>query len=402
MNIQLNQTKPQLEPKGFALWQLGFRPCFMFASLYAVVSMVLWLLVQQGWYFPGLNHYTINFWHAHEMIFAYGLLVIGGFLLTAIKNWTGVQTIQGKGLMLLVGSWLVSRVAVFIPGVSPVLLAVIDMIYPLLLIIYIAKPLIAVGNKRNYVMIAMVSTLALLNAGFHWAVISGKLVLASQLLLLALMLVLLLISLMAGRIFAMFSQNGVEQRYQAKLFPKIELLLPFTMILLAVSWVFFAQYKWLLCVVSILNVVLHGVRLYGWYNVQIWQKPLVWVLHVGYGFLVLGFAFVVVSAFVPAIKFLAIHVFTVGAFGLITLGMMARVSYGHTGRNLHQPPKILGFCFALLVLSTLLRVLIPLFNVIPYSQLILISGLFWAVAFGAFACRYLPIWIKPRIDGKPG
>ncbi|MCB1583768.1 MAG: NnrS family protein [Marinicella sp.] len=404
MNISIKKTarKAITQTNSLALWQLGFRPGFLLASVYAIISMLFWLMVQQGWSFSGLEHYTINYWHAHEMIFGYGLLVIAGFLLTAIKNWTGVQTLQGKGLMLFMLCWLLARVSVFVPDIPVIGLIALDCLFPLLLVYFVANPLLVAGNKRNYKMIFIVAVMALLNLGFHLSLFWKKNFLASQLLLLALMLVILLICVMAGRIFAMFSQNGVEHRYQAIVYPKVEQFLPITIILLVVTWVFFAEYKWLLCLLATINVFLHGLRLFGWYNVQIWKKPLVWVLHIGYVLLTLGFVFIAFSAFVPAIKYLAIHVFTVGAFGLITLGMMARVSLGHTGRNLHQPPRILFYCFFLLVISTLLRVFLPLFNVIPYSQVILLSGLLWILAFGLFFVRYLPVWLKPRIDGKPG
>jgi uncharacterized protein involved in response to NO len=400
INIE-NNNEPG-NGNGIALWQLGFRPCFMLANMYAVIAMLTWLLIQQGVSIAGLNHYGINFWHAHEMIFAYGMLVIAGFLLTAIKNWTGVQTAQGSRLQLLVFTWLIARLLFFIPGIPSLVLILFDLIFCVLLTLFVAQPLVMVGNKRNYMMIAFVGLLGILNAGFHYAVSQNQGLWASRFLLMALVLILLLISVMAGRVFPMFSQNGVAQRYQAKVFPVVEKSIPAAMMLLAVIWVFFPQQKWLLFVLAAVNTLIHGIRLWGWYNSQIWQKPLVWVLHVGYTFMVLGFAFVAVTAFFPWLHFIALHVLTVGCFGLITIGMMARVSYGHTGRNLHQPPKVLGYVFGLLVMSTLVRVLLPLMDLISYQQVILLSGLFWISAFTLFVTRYLPIWIKPRIDGNPG
>jgi len=121
MKIPLNNLNEKANVKAnnkrFALWQLSFRPCFLVANVYALVVMVLWLLIQQGIQFPGLNYYGVNYWHAHEMIFAYSMMVIAGFLLTAIKNWTGIQTVQGGQLQLLVGSWAVARLLIFIPQI---------------------------------------------------------------------------------------------------------------------------------------------------------------------------------------------------------------------------------------------------------------------------------------------
>ncbi len=301
MNIPLNHLNSpanvKANNKGLALWQLGFRPCFLLANVHAFVVMALWLLIQQGIQLPGLNYYGASYWHAHEMIFAYTMMVIAGFLLTAIKNWTGIQTAQGGRLQLLVGSWVVARLLIFIPHIPSPVVALVDMCFPLLLVFFVAQPLLAAGNKRNYMMIVIVSVFALLNGLFHYAVINESPLLASRVLLLGLMLILLLITVMSGRVFPMFSQNGVAQPYQAKIYPNLEISLPIMMILLAIIWVFLPQQKWLLLAVSSINVVLHGWRLIGWYDSQIWQKPLVWVLHVGYAFLVIGFVFVAASAY---------------------------------------------------------------------------------------------------------
>jgi uncharacterized protein involved in response to NO len=402
MKIPLNNLTTEACNHGPALWQLGFRPCFLLANVYALMVMVLWLLIQQGVQFPGLNYYGANYWHAHEMIFAYSMLVIAGFLLTAIKNWTGIQTVQGGKLQLLVGSWLVARLLIFMPHLPSPVVAMFDMCFPVLLIWFVAQPLIASGNKRNYMMIAIVGVFALLNGLFHYGLSNESFLMVSRVLLMGLILILLLVTVMSGRVFAMFSQNGVTQRYQAKIYPSLEKSLPITMLALAIVWVFFSQQKWLLLVISMVNFVLHGWRLFGWYNSQIWQKPLVWVLHVGYAFLVIGFAFVAASAFLPWLQFVALHVFTVGGIGMITMGMMARVSFGHTGRDLHQPPAVLWYCFNLLALSALVRITLPLVDVFHYSSIILLSGLLWILAFGLFVLQYLPIWLRPRVDGKPG
>lgn len=402
MNIPLNNLNTNGTVKGAAFWQLGFRPCFLLANVFAVFIMILWLMIQKGILPPSIGYYGVNFWHAHEMIFGYGLMVIGGFLLTAIKNWTGIQTVQGGQLKLLMLAWILARVIVFIPNVPTIAMFLIDMLFPLLLVIFVAQPLLEVGNKRNYMMIVIVALMAVFNGIFHYAVINVSHSLASGVLLLALLLIMLLIIVMSGRVFPMFSQNGVTQRYQSKIYPQLERALPIGLIVLAFVWFLFPQNQWLLFVVAMSNALMHGYRLLGWYNPQIWQKPLVWVLHVGYGFLVLGFLFVAAAALLPWLYFVAIHVFTVGCLGLITMGMMARVSYGHTGRNLHQPPLVLWYCFSLLVLSAVTRVVLPLIDIMSYPNIILLSGVLWIVAYGLFVVRYFPIWLKPRIDGQPG
>lgn len=385
-----------------ALWQLGFRPCFLLANSWAIFAMAIWLLVQNGMTFPGLNQYGGNYWHAHELIFAYGMMVIAGFLLTAIKNWTGIATANGKALQCLVASWLIARLAFFIPGIPFWALALTDLLFPLLLTVFVAQPLIKAGNKRNYMMILIVALLGVFNAGFHLSAGLDHPLWATRLLLLPFMLILLLIAVIAGRVFPMFSQNGVDTPYQAKIHPLIEKMWPLAMVVLVVVWVFFAQHKWPLFIMASANALIHGWRLLGWHNKQIWQKPLVWVLHVGYAFLVVGFIGIAILPFYPWMHFLTLHVLTMGCFGMITLGMMARVSWGHSGRNLRQPPKVLGLCFGLMLLATCVRVFLPMTGWLGHHQMVLLSGLLWILAFSLFLIRYSPVWIKPRVDGKPG
>jgi len=407
MTQLLNQldTKANVPPRGLALWQLGFRPFFLLAVFYAVIVMLLWLAVRHGLHFPGLDYYGLNLWHAHEMVFGYGLAVIAGFLLTAIKNWTGVQTAAHGQLKLLVALWLLARLVVYIPGLPVLLLAIGDVAFSILLIYFVAQPLVKVGNRRNYKMIVLVSLFATLNVLSHVMLLNQQPILANQMTTATLLVMLLLIGVMAGRVFPMFSQNGVTNRYQAKQFSWLEKLWPPVMIafILVFSWLRFSEWgAWLLFALAALSAVLHAVRLWGWYDHQIWQKPLVWVLHVGYAFLVMGFIAIACSVIWPALYFLGLHLFTIGGLGVITLGMMSRVSLGHSGRNIHQPPKLLTVVFLLLVASVLIRFFVPLLNVMSYQASIDMAGTLWVLAYGLFFVRYLGIWLKPRVDGRPG
>ncbi len=388
-----------------AFWQLGFRPFFCCASVYALLVMPLWLAVLQGVTFSGLQHYGQQLWHVHEMVFGYALAVIAGFLLTAIKNWTGIQTARMGHLKLLFGLWLLGRLMPFIPQLPAWVLAVCDSLFALALLWYVATPLIQARNRRNHKMIFMIAVLAGLNVFIQTALLLKLPHWAMQANLLAMFLVLLLVAVMAGRVFPMFSQNGVAVKYQAKVYPLIEKAWPLAYIPLVIMLCFFRGAAWSngpILLLSLLNAILHSVRLVGWYDPQIWYKPLVWVLHVGYGFFVFGFMASAFAVAKPAVYSLALHCFTIGALGLITLGMMARVSLGHTGRNLHQPPGFLFWCFWGLVVATLSRVLLPLTGLMPYAWTLGASVVFWVLAFAAFVVHYAPIWWRPRIDGKPG
>ncbi len=387
----------------FGVFALGFRSLFLLAGVAGFGLILAWLLYQHhGIIFSGLAYYTPNLWHAHEMVFGYTMAVIGGFLLTAIGNWTGRPTSTPLTLAVLSFVWLMGRLVSFLPGLPSWSVAFVDSLYLPMLAVMMAIPLIKAGNKRNYFMIGLVSLFAVINISVHIAILSGDYAWARALTNFVFYWILLLIIIMAGRVFPMFSQNGVAERYVAKRFKVIELAIPPVMIAWILALSIVPQITWLWAGLTVINIVIHSVRLFGWYNNQIWRKPLVWVLHVGYAMLIIGFMAMFLTVWQPGFYYLALHILTIGCLGMITVGMMTRVSYGHSGRNLHQPPKVLTPIFMLLVLAVLVRSFLPMLGVLSHFNGMLISGALWALAFLLFVIRYLPVWFKPRVDGRPG
>ncbi|MCX7545052.1 NnrS family protein [Marinicella gelatinilytica] len=399
----MKNLQSDLPRSHYGLFALGFRSLFLLAGLGGFALILAWLLYQHhGVMFAGLSYYTPNLWHAHEMVFGYTMAVIGGFLLTAIVNWTRRPTSTPLTLALLSFIWIMGRLVAFIPSIPGWLVAFVDSLYLIMLAVMIAIPLIQAGNKRNYFMIGLVSLFAIINITVHGAILSGEYGWARSLTNFVFYWVLLLIVVMAGRVFPMFSQNGVPERYVAKRYANIELMIPPMMIAWILTLSLAPQMTWLWGGFTLINMVLHGIRLYGWYNHQIWLKPLVWVLHIGYLMLIIGFGLMFAMIFKPGFYYLALHVLTIGCLGIITVGMMTRVSYGHSGRNLHNPPKLLGPIFGLLVLSVIVRSILPLLGVLSHFNGMLISGGLWVLAFLLFVIRYIPVWFKPREDGQPG
>jgi len=402
-NNNMINRQSDLPRSYYGVFALGFRSLFLLAGLGGFGLILAWLLYQHhGVIFSGLGYYTPNLWHAHEMVFGYTMAVIGGFLLTAIGNWTRRPTSTPLTLAILSLMWLLGRVIAFIPGLPGWLVALVDCLYLPMLAIMIAIPLIQAGNKRNYFMIGLVSLFAFINISVHVAILTGEYTWARSLTNFVFYWVLLLIVIMAGRVFPMFSQNGVPKPYVAKKYRAIELSIPPVMIAWIFAFALAPHITWLWGSLTIINVILHSIRLFGWYNKQIWLKPLVWVLHIGYAMLVIGFILLFAIIFKPGIYYLALHVLTIGCLGIITVGMMTRVSYGHSGRNLHNPPKVLVPIFILLVLAVLIRSILPILGVLSYFNGMLISGGLWALAFLLFTLRYIPVWFKPRADGQPG
>ncbi|VAW41970.1 NnrS protein involved in response to NO, partial [hydrothermal vent metagenome] len=380
-----------------ALFSLGFRPFFLGATIFAFLVMSTWVLV---YLFSSQNsifsYYSATIWHAHEMVFAYSMAVIAGFLLTAIKNWTGVQTVNGSMLMLLVGIWVIGRIAPFVVNI-PWLIALLDILFLPVLAAFIAIPLVQVGNKRNYFMIVFVLIIGMLNMLVHLDLLGVINNVANYAINTAFYLIIALIIVMAGRVFPMFSQNGVASRYQVQRYSLIEkLVIPSYLIFMLC--LIYIRIPVVVALASLFAAVVHGIRLRGWYNPQIWQVPLVWVLHVGYLFLIIGFLLSAISSYIPSLYFIALHAFSIGTLGVITLGMMARVSIGHTGRNLKFPPKVVKLIFLLMIAATIVRVIIPLFDIGIYQWTIIVSGLLWSLAFILFVWSYTKILVSPRVD----
>ena len=158
----------------------------------------------------------------------------------------------------------------------------------------------------------------------------------------------------------------------------------------------------LVSLLSAVLVILHVIRMIGWYSHQIWSKPLLWVLFVAYASLVGGFALKAAQCCFDISPLLAVHAFAYGGIGVITLGMMSRVILGHTGRNVFEPPAVLFWCFALLVAGAIVRVLLPLLALNLYSYWIGISQLLWILAFTVFLFVFAPMLLSPRVDGRDG
>ena len=149
-------------------------------------------------------------------------------------------------------------------------------------------------------------------------------------------------------------------------------------------------------------VILHALRLAGWYTRGIWAKPLLWSLLLAYAFLVAGFALKVAAFSLGVSTTLAVHAFAVGGIGLVTVGMMSRVALGHTGRNVLDPPPVLFWIFSVLLLSALVRVVLPLVDGSLYSLWVGLSQALWIIVFSMFLVVYTPMLTSPRIDGRPG
>jgi uncharacterized protein involved in response to NO len=382
-----------------AFFTLGFRPFFLGTTIFSMLALLAWVSVYLfNFQLSAFSYYPATIWHAHEMIFGYSMAVIAGFVLTAVKNWTGIQTAKGYILVALFGLWIMGRIVPFVFD-SGWVIAIVDVLFLPVLAIFIALPLLKVGNKRNYFVVVLIMIFSLLNMAVHLELLGLYTGIMSLVLKFSLYLILALVIIMAGRVLPMFSQNGVEKRYVVSSYPLVEkLALPSYALFMLVM--VFIDNSYAILLSSIFVASIHTLRFKGWYNPQILRVPLVWVLHLSYLFLILGFVMSAFSAFYPSLYFLALHAFSLGVIGTVTIGMMCRVSIGHTGGNLKKPPKTVKYIFILMALATLTRVLMPIIIPSVYLETIIVSGLLWSLAYLLFVFSYMKILISPRADEK--
>ncbi|HVY32045.1 MAG TPA: NnrS family protein [Polyangiaceae bacterium] len=386
---------------GVALFRKGFRPFFLLAALHALAFVPLWLAVLHGSFAPH-PYWTPAVWHAHEMLSGFATAVIAGFLLTAVGNWTQRETATGGALMALVVLWLAGRAAIFfadsLPRATP---ALVDLAFLPALMVTLARPLLASQNKRNFVMLAVLGALFATNLVTHLealAVLGGGVGRRGN--LVAVDIIVLLISIIAGRVLPLFTRNATH----------VETIR-------SIAWLDRASIAALLvtCLHDALRGpdtrlagllagaagLLTGARALHWGARHTRRDPLLWILHVGYGWLVLGLLLRGASLLLgPPLASMATHALTVGAIGTLTLGMMARVALGHTGHMLAAPAPMTA-AFVAITLAALIRTGAPLFPA-HYLTALVAAGVFWTLAFLIFLLTYSPLLLRPRIDGRPG
>ncbi len=384
---------------------LGFRPFFLFAGLFAFVGMLVWFAVIQYHYkLPVSSQLSNTNWHAHEMIFGYTLAVIAGFVLTAVKNWTGVQTLNGASLLALALLWLLARSMPFIDHPYAMLaMAWFDLGFNFFLAMALFYPIAKVKQWAQMGLWLVIFLLSLsnvlfylgvfnlLDSGITWGVASGM------------YFILALITLMGRRVIPFFIEKGVSTGVPVSLvnYKWVDISSPIVLLLFILFEVFLSNVQ-VAAILALALFVLHGIRLKHWYLKGIWGKPLVWILYIAYAWIVVGFALKFLSLFFVIKSSLIIHAFTFGTIGLMTLGMMARVTLGHTGRNVFEPPVILKWIFLAAVTGSVTRVFLPMFWPEFYLQWIGLSQLLWIVSFGLFVIVYAPMLVKPRTDGGYG
>ncbi len=386
----------------FSLFVLGFRPFFLAAAVFAVLAMAAWMLFFHTPLQLPLQGLPAYQWHAHEMLFGFAMSVVSGFLLTAVRNWTGVQTLQHKGLAALLGVWAAARLCMLAgPELLP-LAAVFDLAFNVGLLIALSHPVFRVRQWTQLGVLSKILLLAVCNAlfylgvagylalGVHWGLYGGLYVLIA------------LVMTIGRRVVPFFIEKGVNAKVSLRNSRVLDIA----------SLIFFTGFA--ISEAILLNTVIAGyfaavlvvvslIRLVFWHARGIWSRPLLWGLYVAFMFLVLGFALFALLPYTTMIsRSLALHALAVGGVGLITMSMMSRVSLGHTGRSIHEPLRFTGLAQGMILVGACIRIFLPMLAPQQHELWVLMSQLLWIAGFGLFLALYYMMLVSPRMDGQVG
>ena len=379
----------------FALWNLGFRPFYLLATVFGALSVLLWAAQ-----FSGLLRFAYlqgSLWHAHEMLFGFTTAVIAGFLLTAVRAWTNQPTPSGLPLMGLAALWVCGRILVLTPFALTA--AIVNTAFPVAVAVAIGIPMWRSRNLRNYFLAGLLVLMGVLILVVHLALRADVGITPRVGLQLALDVVLFIMAVMGGRVIPMFTNNGIPGTNATRNAWVEKLALGAVILLFAADVLQLPPA--VVAVIALTGALLHGGRLALWKPWRTAAAPLVWILHAAYAWLVVHLLLRGLFALELLAGTYANHALTIGAIGGLTLGMMTRTARGHTGRILVADGFELTM-FLLIQAAALVRVFGGLALPGFYMASVQLSALLWAAAMGLYAVRYWPVLTRPRLDGKPG
>lgn len=393
---------PQSPP---AVLSLGFRPFFLLGALFAVIMIALWV----PWFLGFIavpSAFPPVAWHAHELLFGFVPAIIAGFLLTAVPNWTGRRPIVGLSLAALVLLWLAGRIAIALSAhVDPYVIATLSAAFPAVLAVVVGREIVLARNTRNLKIVGVLVGLAVADFLFHYEIWQfGRPRHAHTV---AVALALLLVIVISGRIIPTFTANWLKANREGAPLPPAFDRIDLAAVLLSgaalLGWMsvsFLDSVQWGRPLVAALMLGASAANLLRqarWQPHRTGAEPLLAILHVAYAFVGLGFLLAGLGIAWGDYDFTTagIHAWTVGAIGTMMIGVMTRVSRGHTGRPLTAPAGTV-LLYALILIAAATRIVAGLYPQVT-PMLLPLSGLAWVWAFGGFVVLYGRMLVSPRL-----
>lgn len=373
---------------------LGFRPFYLLGAAFAGVAVPAWTASHLGW--RGMPRLDL-LWHMHEMLFGFVIAIVIGFLYTAGRNWTGLWTPRGLPLAALAGLWLAGRVAMAL--LPPLPAAAIDLLFLPLAAFPLYRVIRRSGNSRNLIMVVLLAVLTAANAAYHASVLGLLALSPMQPLYAAIVAVVVIESVLGGRVIPNFTANAVRG-VRTLSDPRLEKLSLVLTALTGVAWAALPL-SLPLALLALVTALVQTVRLVLWKPMCTLRQPLLWVLHLSYAWIPLGFVLLALACFGMAPQSAAVHALGVGAMGGLIIGMITRTALGHTGRMLRAGPSEAAM-YLLLHAGVLVR-LGAAFATGPLRTAgLLAATLCWSLAFGLYCLHYGPYLWQSRVDGREG
>ncbi len=385
-----------MKEKTPTLLSYAFRPFFLVNGFFAILIVLAWMMTLHGMGLPAMT----SLWHAHEMLVGFAMAAVAGFSLTAVAVWTGRPALCGLPLAWLMFCWLAGRLAMALSGWIPAsLVMLLDMLFPVLLCVLLAREIIGGGDRRNFLLIVVTAVMAAVNGVYHLGI--NQIVPSGDRLAVYLLIhtMLLLVTIIAGRIVPSFTGNWLRMQGRKHL-PKTSVGLDLSTILLTVLVGLTASFTPVHPVTGALAFaasLAHGLRLSRWRGFTTTSNPLLFVLHAAYAWLPIGYALMGCSVygwlFAPTT---ALHALTMGAIGSMVLAVTTRVALGHTGRTL-QAARATVAAYWILMVAVVVRVFGPLTGA-GYLVMIDLSAASWMLAFTIFMWVHWPILARAKLD----
>lgn len=374
----------------------AFRPLFLLVVIQALIQIPLWYLIWN-------NHLTLDwqfnpvYWHGHEMLAGFAGAAIAGFLLTAVATWTGREPVRGWPLLLLCLVWLLARLGFSLPLTA----ALAGILYWLVLLVLMAREVLSSGNRRNYKILLVILIFMLLESGFQWSLLNQSDA-ARQFLWAQLWLVILMINLIGGRIIPAFTRNwlrrskpSLSEKQLPASFAKTDIVATVALAVFALATLFPVD-ALLLFAFGLFTSFMQLWRLSRWQGIRTFNDPLVWMLHLAYGWIPLGVLIFSLGQLGWLPVSAGIHALAIGTVASMIVSVASRAALGHTSRPLIAHPLLVG-CIVLLSLAALSRIVAAISSLPVFMSA---ATLFWTAGFICFAVPYLSILLLPAPEDQ--
>ena len=376
-----------------ALFALGFRPFYLLAAAFAAISVPWWIAAQAGWKVAARIDML---WHMHEMVYGFAIAVIVGFLYTAGYAWTKLWTPRGWRLAAIASVWVAGRAAML--AAPPVLAAVVDAAFLPIAAVPLYSVLKRSGNRRNMFLVVLLGLLALSNVIYHAAALGWLRLDPLAPVHGAIVLIVAIEAVIGGRVIPMFTANGVPGTKPVQDPRRDKAALALT-VLAGAAWTVGLPAPFT-AALALAAATAQALRLAGWKPWRTWRNPLVWILHLSYAWIPLGFLALALAQYGVVTPSAALHLLTVGSLAGLVIGMITRTALGHTGRLL-KAGRAEILMYVLVQGAVLARFAAAVF---PASRMpwLVLASLCWSGCFLAYLAAYLPLLTAPRPDGREG